>query len=172
MVCRLETTESIGGVELSVRPEPETRDPYSYRSDPAVAAFPDDRPIIIYDGKCRMCSGFVRFILKHDTRNCFCFIAAQSQLGAALYRHYGLDAVNYETNILLENGRPWLKSEGSIRMFQHLGLPWSLLAVGRLLPRVIRDRLYELIARNRLRWFGVRQACYLLEPGQESRFLG
>jgi predicted DCC family thiol-disulfide oxidoreductase YuxK len=146
--------------------------PFSYRTDPAVSPFPDDHPIIIYDGNCRMCSGFVRFILRHDRRDCFRFIGAQSPLGTALYRHYGLDPVHYETNILLEHGRPWLKSEGSIRMFQHLGPPWSMMVAGRLLPRSLRDLLYEFIARHRLRWFGVLQTCYLLEPGEESKFLG
>jgi predicted DCC family thiol-disulfide oxidoreductase YuxK len=100
------------------------------------------------------------------------FIAAQSALGAALYQHYDLDSVNYETNILLEQGRPWLKSESSIRILERLGLPWSLVAAGRILPLTLRDRLYELIARNRLRWFGVRNVCFLLDPGQEHKFLG
>jgi hypothetical protein len=59
-------------------------DPFSYRDNPAVPVFPDDHPIIIYDGKCRMCSGFVRFILRHDKRDCFRFIAVQSPLGTAL----------------------------------------------------------------------------------------
>jgi predicted DCC family thiol-disulfide oxidoreductase YuxK len=147
-------------------------DPFSYRDNPAVPVFPDDHPIIIYDGKCRMCSGFVRFILRHDKRDCFRFIAAQSPLGTALYQHYGLDSVDYETNILLERGRTWLKSEGSIRMFEHLGLPWSCMTIGRLLPLRIRDSLYEVIARNRLRWFGKRQTCYLQDPGHASKFLG
>jgi predicted DCC family thiol-disulfide oxidoreductase YuxK len=148
------------------------RPPFSYRDDPRVPAFADDHPIIIYDGNCRLCSGFVRFTLRHDPRGEFRFIAAQSLLGQALYRHYELDPADYETNILLEHGRPWLKSEGSIRMFQRLGMPWSLIAIGRLLPLGVRDRLYETVARNRLRWFGVRKACFLLEPGQEDRFLG
>jgi predicted DCC family thiol-disulfide oxidoreductase YuxK len=147
-------------------------EPFSYRDDSAVPTFPDDRPIIIYDGKCRLCSGFVRFVLRHDTSDCFRFIAAQSPLGAALYRHYDLDQVDYETNILLEQGRPWFKSEGSIRMFERLGFPWSLLAIGRLLPRSLRDRLYDTIARNRLRWFGVRKTCFLLDPNQANKFLG
>jgi predicted DCC family thiol-disulfide oxidoreductase YuxK len=158
-----EITESASGRPATV--------PFSYRTDPAVRAFPDDCPIIIYDGKCRLCSGFVQFVLRHDRRDCFRFIAAQSPLGTALYRHFGLDHVNYETNILLEQGRPWLKSEGSIRMFERLGLPWSLLAIGRLLPLQLRDRLYETIARNRLRWFGVRQTCFLPDDGRADKFL-
>jgi predicted DCC family thiol-disulfide oxidoreductase YuxK len=145
---------------------------FSYRDDPQVPAFADDHPILIYDGKCRLCSGFVRFILRHDRRDRFRFIAAQSQLGAALYRHYQRDPVDYETNILLEHGRAWFKSESSIRVFEALGLPWSLAAWGRILPLALRERLYEIIARHRLKWFGVRQACYLLDPGAEHKFLG
>ncbi len=145
--------------------------PFSYRHDSAVPTFPDDHPIIIYDGKCRLCSGFVRFFLRHDRRDRFRFIAAQSPLGTALYRHYDLDHVDYETNILLEQGRPWFESEGSIRMFERLGFPWSLLAIGRILPLTLRDRLYNTIARNRLRWFGTRKTCFLLDPNQADKFL-
>jgi predicted DCC family thiol-disulfide oxidoreductase YuxK len=147
-------------------------DSFSYRDDPNVPSFPDDNPIVIYDGNCRMCSGFVRFVLRHDRRDTLRFIAAQSALGAALYRHYRLDPVDYETNILLDEGRPWFKSESSIRIFERLGLPWSLLAVGRVLPLSLRDRLYEVIARNRLKWFGISQTCFLLDPGREHKFLG
>ena len=145
---------------------------FSYRDDPNVPAFPDDRPIVIYDGHCRLCSGFVRFVLRHDRQERFRFIAAQSALGTALYRHYDLDSVDYETNILLEQGRPWFKSESSIRIFEQLGFPWTFAALGRVLPLSWRDLLYEFIARNRLKWFGVRKACYLLDPGQEHRFIG
>lgn len=144
---------------------------FSYRDDPRVPAFADDHPILIYDGQCRLCSGFVRFVLRHDRRDRFRFVAAQSALGAALYLHYELEAVEYETNILLEDGRPWFKSESSIRIFEGLGLPWSLAAMGRILPLALRDRLYEIIARNRLKWFGVRKVCFLLAPGQEDKFL-
>jgi predicted DCC family thiol-disulfide oxidoreductase YuxK len=147
-------------------------EPFSYRNDPTIPRFPDDRPIIIYDGKCRLCSGFVRFVLRYDKNDCFRFIAAQLPLGAALYRHYELDPIDYETNILLDQGRPWLKSEGSIRMFERLGFPWSVLAVGRLLPLSLRDRLYNTVARNRLRWFGARKTCFLLDSEQAQKFLG
>ena len=147
------------------------RDAYSYRSDPAVPAFADDRPVIIFDGMCVLCSTFAQFVLRTDRQRRYRLLAAQSPLGAALYSHFGLDPVDYETNILLEDGRVWLKSEGSIRMFEGLGFPWSLMAIGRLIPRPWRDRLYEVIARNRLRWFGVRSQCYLPDPSQADRFL-
>jgi predicted DCC family thiol-disulfide oxidoreductase YuxK len=147
------------------------RDAYSYRLDPAVPPFPDDRPIIIFDGKCVLCSAFARLVLRTDRRRRFRLLAAQTPIGAALYRHFDLDPVEYETNILLENGRAWFKSEGSIRMFERLGFPWSLMTAGRLLPLRLRDLLYGIIARNRLRWFGVRQTCYLPDPAEADRFV-
>ncbi len=99
-------------------------------------------------------------------------MAAQTPIGAALYTHFGLNPVDYETNILVEGGQAWLKSEGSIRIFERLGFPWSLVSVARLLPRPVRDWLYEFVARNRLRWFGVRETCYLPDPSEADRFIG
>ena len=148
------------------------REAFSYRDDPAVPAVPDDRPILIFDGHCVLCSTFAQFILRTDQRHRFRLMAAQSSLGTALYRHFGLHPTDYETNILIEDGRAWLKSEGSIRVFERLGWPWSLVSIVRLLPRAVRDRLYEIVARNRLRWFGARQTCFLPDPSHADRFLG
>lgn len=147
-------------------------EPYSYRDDPGVPVFADERPIIIFDGKCVLCSGFVQFVLRHDPGGRLRFIAAQSELGASLYRHYGLDPVDYETNILLEDGRVWFKSSGSIRMLRLLGFPWSMVAVFGLLPTALRDWLYDGVARHRLQWFGVRETCLLPEAADADRFLG
>jgi predicted DCC family thiol-disulfide oxidoreductase YuxK len=144
---------------------------FSYRSDPAVPSFPDDRPIVIFDGKCVLCSGFANFILRKDRDHRFRLLAAQTPLGAALYRHFQLNPTDYETNILLEGGRPWLKSEGSIRIFEELGFPWSLASVLRLLPRPVRDRLYDIAARNRFRWFGRRDTCFLPDASHADRFI-
>jgi len=89
-----------------------------------------------------------------------------------LYRHFGLDPGNYETYVLLQDGKAHLRSEASIRILDGLGPPWSLLAkLTRLVPLSIRDALYDVVARNRLRWFGAREQCYLPEPSQADRFL-
>jgi predicted DCC family thiol-disulfide oxidoreductase YuxK len=147
------------------------KESYSYRLDPAVPTFPDNRPIIIFDGKCVFCSGFAQFVLRHDTSGRFRLLAAQTPLGIALYAHYGLDPYNYETNILLQNGQASFKSEASIRMFEILGFPWLVAGVARIFPRRIRDALYDIIARNRLRWFGIREVCFLSDASQSDRFL-
>jgi predicted DCC family thiol-disulfide oxidoreductase YuxK len=65
--------------------------PYSYRTDPAVPAFPDDKVLVVFDGVCVLCSGLAKFILKRDRASAFRLTTAQSRLGEALYRHYGLD---------------------------------------------------------------------------------
>ena len=147
------------------------REPYGYRRDPAVPPFPDERPIIVYDGHCALCSGWARFVLKHDRERKFRLLPAQSDLGRALYVHYGLDPQDYETNILIADGRAWFKSEGSIRMAEGLGFPWSMAGIFRVMPVRSRDALYQFVARNRLRVFGRRAVCYRSEPGNEDRFL-
>ena len=144
---------------------------YSYREDPSVPAFPDDRPIIIFDGHCVLCSSFARFVLRHDHSAVFRLVAVQTPLGQAIFRHLGLDPVRFETYVLLERGRAWIKSEGTIRIFSHLGYPWSASGVLRWMPRRLMDRLYDWVARNRLRWFGAQSTCFLADPAHRDRFL-
>jgi len=144
---------------------------YSYRRDPDVPSFPDDKPVIIFDGQCVFCSGWVKFALKRDKRKTYRFMTAQSETGAALYRHYGLDDRDYETNMLLENGQPYFRSEGSIRMVAGLGFPWSLLKVFSVVPRGLLDRFYEFVARNRFRLAGRMETCYLPTPEDRARFI-
>jgi predicted DCC family thiol-disulfide oxidoreductase YuxK len=146
--------------------------PFSYRSDKSIPIFPDDKPIIVFDGHCVLCSGFARFVLRYDRLKTFRLLPAQSPLGTAVYKHYGLDPVDYQTNILLEAGQAYFKSEGSIRMFAHLGFPWNAALVLRIVPTSFRDRLYSVVARNRFRWFGRQEICFLSEPGHQDRFLG
>jgi predicted DCC family thiol-disulfide oxidoreductase YuxK len=144
---------------------------FSYRDDPSVPSFPDDRPIIIFDGHCVLCSRFARFVLRNDRRAVFRLMTAQSPLGQAIYRHLSLDPAEFETNVLLEDGRAWFKSAGTIRMFAYLGFPWSLAMALRLIPSGMLDRLYDVVARNRLRWFGSQSICFPADPSQKDRFL-
>jgi predicted DCC family thiol-disulfide oxidoreductase YuxK len=152
--------------EVTVKPPP-----FSYRTDPAVPHFPDDRPVIVFDGKCVLCSGFAQFVIRHDRAAKFRLLAAQSALGEALYRHFALDPVNYETYILLQNGVAYLRSEAAIRILEGLTLPWRLASICRVCPLSIRDRVYDFIARHRLRWFGATSACYVPAATEADRFL-
>ena len=145
--------------------------PYSYRSDSSVPPFSDDKPIIVFDGHCVLCSGWANFVLKHDLLKVFRLLAAQSSLGQALYAHYGLGGDDYQSNLLIHSGQVFIKSEGTLRMFEGLGWPWRMAAVLRLLPLRWRDGLYDIVARNRLQWFGRREVCYLPNPKYADRFI-
>lgn len=134
-------------------------------------SFPDDRPVIVFDGYCALCSGWAAFVLRHDKQGRFRLVTAQSTLGQALYRHYKLDPDDFETNILIEHGVPWFRSTGSIRMLTGLGWPWRLAGILHVLPLPIRDWLYERLAQNRLRWFGRRRHCYAPTEAERARFL-
>lgn len=146
-------------------------DAYSYRRDPHVPDFPDDKPVIVFDGHCALCSGFADFVVRWDRQKRLRLLPAQSALGEALYSHYGLKPDDYETNILLENGLTRTKMDGSLAMFSYLGWPWKMMNVARILPRRLQDGIYGLIARNRLNWFGRRDVCYAPRPEHEGRFL-
>ncbi len=98
-------------------------------------------------------------------------LAAQSPLGHALYVHYGLNPTDYETMILIADGVAHLKFEAAIRIAQGLGLPWSMAWIFRIVPRALRDAIYVWVARNRLRWFGMREACYRPIRSSRDRFL-
>ena len=148
-----------------------TSKPFSYRHDPAVPDFADSHPIIIFDGHCVLCSKWAQFVIRHDPDKKFKLLAAQSPLGHALYVHYGLDPVDYQTNILITDGIAWFESESSIRMLEGLGAPWSWISISRVLPHALRDRLYSLVARNRFRLFGRRDICFAPMPDIKDRFL-
>ncbi|MEZ5924540.1 MAG: DCC1-like thiol-disulfide oxidoreductase family protein [Hyphomicrobiaceae bacterium] len=133
--------------------------PYSYRSDPHLVHLPDDKPIIIFDGVCVLCTGFARFVIARDPAAHFRLTAAQSPAGQALFHHYGLDPADFETNLLIENGRAFAKLETVRRILPRLRRPWPALAVATLWPGRLGDALYDQIARNRYRLFGRMETC-------------
>ena len=145
-------------------------DPYSYRADPAVPEFDDSAPVVVFDGHCAMCSGFVDFLLARDGGR-YRFVPAQSELGEALYAHFGFKDGDYSTNILIEGGRARTRSDGSLAIVEGLGGPWRALGLLRVFPRAVRDWAYGVIARNRLRWFGRRDTCRVASPEERARFL-
>jgi predicted DCC family thiol-disulfide oxidoreductase YuxK len=145
---------------------------YSYRADPAVPPFPDDEALVVFDGVCVLCSSFAKFILKHDRDFAFRLTTAQSPLGLALFRHYGLDTETLETNLVLIDGRPYAKLDTVAVAAERLGGPWRAFAVLRLLPRSLSDWIYDRIARNRYALFGRTEHCMLPPPEWRDRFIG
>ena len=131
-----------------------TREPYSYRDDPAVPSFPDDRPLILFDGDCVLCSGSARFILRHDRAGRFRLAPVQSPLGQALLAHYGVDPADPSTMLLIEAGRAHERSDAVLRIASGLPAPISAAAVLRVVAASWRDALYLWVARRRRRLAG------------------
>lgn len=132
-------------------------------------AFDDSRPLFVFDNVCVLCSGGVRFLMRHDGAARIAFTSAQGAIGRGLYRHYGLQMD--ETYLFLANGCPHTMSAGYLALAEDLGGWWRLACMGRIVPRRLLDALYRLIARNRYRWFGKTQACALLSEEQRARLL-
>lgn len=145
--------------------------PYSYRTDPSVPEFNDAHPIIVFDGHCVLCSRWAQFIMRRDRQKRLRLLAAQSPLGEALYRHFGLKSEDYDTNLLIDGGRVRTRSDGTLAMFALLWWPWKIMSAFRLIPRPLRDWVYNIIARNRLNWFGRRDICFVPSPETQGWFL-
>ena len=132
--------------------------------------------IILFDGVCNLCNGFVQFVIEHDPQARFQFAALQSEAGQSLLRQYGLDPAPTGTDPdsvwLLDEGRLYSHSTAVLRIAKRLGGGWSLLAApGWLLPAAVRDALYRFVARHRYQWFGRQQECWLPTPDLRARFL-
>lgn len=131
---------------------------------------PDDLgDLIVFDGACVACSGFARLVARADRAGRFRFVTAQSPLGRALYRRHGLDPDAMETNIVVVEGRAHLRLYAFAAAMGALGWPWRALAVTGLIPRVLADPLYALIARTRLLWG--RRTCPLPSAALRGRLV-
>ncbi len=128
-------------------------------------------PLILFDGVCVMCSRFVAFVIKRDPQARFRFVAAQTPLGQSLLSRLGLSTTDFESNVLIEDGRAWFKSGAFFAILRHLPRPWSWLAILRLVPLALTDRVYNIIADNRYRLFGRRDSCLVPTPDIRRRFL-
>ncbi|WP_281039586.1 MULTISPECIES: thiol-disulfide oxidoreductase DCC family protein [unclassified Rhizobium] len=155
---------------MESQPVPGTEQ-YSYRRDRAIPSFSDEGPIFVFDGECVFCSGWVKFALKHDKSGKYRFITAQSQIGSALFRHYGLDDRNFKTNLFLQDGWAYHRAEGTIRFVAGLGFPWTMCRVLRLIPRKWADGLYKFVARNRYRFAGRTTTCFVPKPEEKDLFI-
>ncbi len=130
------------------------------------------KPTILYDGYCNFCARVVRSILRHDRKKRFLFSPLQSSFGATvqgrLKARYG--AVP-DSIVLLHNNKVYVRTDAVLRIAAIIGGPWYLLSPLWLLPRKLRNALYDIVARKRYRWFGQREACYLPRSRGDARFL-
>ena len=128
-------------------------------------------PVVVFDGVCRLCSRWVRFLLAHDREGRLRFAAMQGVTGRALLQRHGLDPDDPTSFLWVEDGRGYRNSEAILRLVAGFGGAWRLVALLRLIPRPLRDAGYRLIARNRYRWFGRSAQCLVPDAATAQRFL-
>lgn len=128
-------------------------------------------PVILFDGTCRLCNGVVQFVVRRDPGGRFRFLPIQSARGSAAYRAAGLDPERPDTLAVWLDGSAYTRSDAVLVIAGGLGWPWSMAKAGSVLPRRLRDWLYDVVARNRYRIFGRYEACLLPTPEIRSRFL-
>ena len=128
-------------------------------------------PIILFDGVCNLCSNVVQFIIKHDPEKKFRFASLQSKFGEEVMKYFGLPADQFNSFILLEKGKIYTRSTGALKVAKRLKGIWSLSYGFIILPRFIRDSVYNLIARKRYKWFGKKETCWIPTPELRSLFL-
>lgn len=131
----------------------------------------ETNPILLFDGVCNMCDGFVQFIMKRDKPGKFRFAPLQSEAGQQLLQHFDLSPDKIDSVVLIDNGKSYIKSTAALRAGKKLGGLWSLPYVLVIIPTFIRNTVYDFIARNRYKWFGEKDACMIPSPEVRSRFL-
>ena len=128
--------------------------------------------IVIFDTDCLMCSAWVNFVLRHERTPSAKFVSAWSQQGLALAADHSLTPQDLDTTYLvLSDGRGLTKTDATFAIFKSLKVPWCWVAVLRFAPRPVRDWFYDRLAKNRYRWFGRQDQCFLPPPGQSARFV-
>ncbi len=131
----------------------------------------DAENVIVFDGECVLCCGFFRFVLNRDRTQCFAFATAQSPVGQQMYQDLGLSTTDFETNLVRLDGEIYQRLDAVLMVLTRFGGVWPWFRALRGLPRVVKDPLYFIIARNRYRLFGRRAQCMIPAPDLRARFV-
>jgi predicted DCC family thiol-disulfide oxidoreductase YuxK len=127
-------------------------------------------PVAFFDGVCNLCNGTVNFLIDRDRRQRLRFAPLQgSTFAGLLARHPDLGGI--DSFVLWDGGRVHVRSSAAVRILMALGGPWRLAGALLAIPRPLRDRLYDCVARRRYRWFGKTEACRVPTPALRARFL-
>lgn len=131
-----------------------------------------EQPVILFDGVCNLCNGSVLFIIQRDPKAKFRFGSLQSDFGKNQMRKFGLPETELNSVLLVKHGQLYQKSNAALEIAYQLSGGWPLLYGFKIVPRILRDWIYNWISRNRYKWFGKKDACMIPTPELKSRFVG
>ena len=127
--------------------------------------------VIFFDGVCNLCNSSVQFIIKRDKKGKFKFSSLQSSFAGKVLPSDVVKEDSLNSIILVDKGKMYSKSTAALRIARHLSGIWPALYLFMILPAPLRNWVYDIIARNRYRWFGKRDVCMMPSPDQKSRFI-
>ncbi|WP_405224337.1 thiol-disulfide oxidoreductase DCC family protein [Dokdonia sp. Asnod1-B02] len=130
-----------------------------------------NKKIILFDGVCNLCNGAITFIIQRDKNDVFRYAPLQSEVGKNLAKKHEIDLDKVDSIILVTDQSAVAKSTAALRIAKQLSGGWPLLTVFLILPRFLRNAVYDFIARNRYKWFGKKDACMIPTPELKSKFL-
>jgi len=130
----------------------------------------DSDKIVLFDGVCNFCASSVQFIIRHDKTKSLKFASLQSPLGQELLTKYNMSK-DLEGVVFIENNKAYFKSAAAFKIVRYFGGFWKILNVFSILPLFVTDFGYDIIAKNRYRWFGKKDSCMIPSPEIRSRFL-
>ncbi|MEM0516849.1 thiol-disulfide oxidoreductase DCC family protein [Aequorivita flava] len=131
----------------------------------------NNHKIILFDGVCNLCNGAVTFIIERDKRNVFKFAALQSEIGQKLISKFNIDTSKVDSIILIDGEKHYEKSSAALRIAKYLSGAYPLLFGFMVVPKFIRNAVYDYIAKNRYKWFGKRDECMIPTPDLKKKFL-
>lgn len=133
---------------------------------------PPNKKIILFDGVCNLCDSAVQFVIQHDKKDVFRFVAIQSELGEQILKHIGINPMNIDSVILYEPGIAYYyKSDAALQIAKNLGGFFHFGTFFRFIPIGISNKLYDYIAKNRYKWYGKKETCLIPTLELKSKFL-
>ncbi len=127
--------------------------------------------VIVFDGVCNLCNSSVQWVLKYDKNARFSFASLQGEFGQNLLKQNALDPKTFHSFILLEGDQLYTQSTAALRVAKKMSFPFFLLYPFILVPKFIRDTIYDYIANNRYKWFGKTDSCMIPDPEVQQRFI-
>jgi predicted DCC family thiol-disulfide oxidoreductase YuxK len=129
------------------------------------------KPIVLFDGVCNLCNRAVQFIIRHDKKKKFLFASLQGKHGQELLKRFDLPTQQLNSFVLVDGDKVYTRSAGALRVLKLLGGGRSLLYGLIIIPPFIRNAIYNYIARNRYKWFGKKEECWVPTAELRERFL-
>jgi len=129
------------------------------------------QPLLLFDGICNLCNTSINYIIKRDKRQLFKFASLQSDAAKQVLLQFNEKKYSIDSIILICNNSIYYKSSAILKLLSIMGGIYSVSAIGYIIPKKLRDKLYDYIATNRYKWFGKRESCMLPTTDLEQRFI-